>query len=172
MQAIDTFYKDHFFRSRLEARWAVFFDSLKEKWEYEPEGFLLENGVKYLPDFYIASLDSYVEVKPSINIEQDDMYGILDLYKYDLENKWKPFSKNKNLLIAIGTPHAKCMWLLLNEKCYSHDGMLMVIPFAYLRKESYGQYWHSAGDEDFSDETPFKEAIKNAKSARFNSANQ
>ena len=127
---------------------------------------------KYLPDFYIPILDSYVEVKPSINLEQDDMYGILDLYKYDLENKWKPFSKNKNLLIAIGTPHAKCMWLLLNEKCYSHDGMLMVIPFAYLMKSSYGKYWYSAGDEDWNDEKPFKKAITNAKSARFNTVEQ
>lgn len=168
MKAIDTFYKDHFFRSRLEARWAVFFDSLKEKWEYEPEGFVLENGVKYLPDFYIPSLDSYVEVKPSINLEQYDLDGILDLYKYDLENKWKPFSKNKKLLIAIGLPHAKCMWLLVNEKCYSHDGMLMVLPFAYLKSERYAQYWYSSGDDDWSDETPFKQAIKNAKSARFN----
>ena len=106
-----------------------------------------------------------------LNLEQDDMYGILDLYKYDLENKWKPFSKNKNLLIAIGTPHAKCMWLLLNEKCFSHDGMLMVIPFAYLMKSSYGKYWYSAGDEDWNDEKPFKKAITNAKSARFNAVN-
>jgi hypothetical protein len=171
MKAIDTFYNDHFFRSRLEARWAVYFDSLQEKWDYEPEGFVLENGVKYLPDFYIPSLDSYVEVKPSINLEQDDMYGILDLYKFDLENKWKPFSKNKNLLIAIGTPHAKCMWLLLNEKCYSHDGMLMVIPFGYLRKKSYGKYWYSGGGEDFSDEKPVKQAIIIANSAWFNAVN-
>ena len=141
MQAIDTFYNDHFFRSRLEARWAVYFDSLKEKWEYEPEGFIPENGVKYLPDFYIPSLDSYVEVKPSINLEEGDMDGILKLYKDDFENKWKPFSKNKKLLLAVGLPHASSMWLL--DINFKHDEMMMVYPFAYLEKESYGNFYYS-----------------------------
>jgi len=31
------------FRSRLEARWAVFFDALGISWEYEPETFLVNN---------------------------------------------------------------------------------------------------------------------------------
>ena len=167
MQAIDTFYKDHFFRSRLEARWAVYFDSLKQKWEYEPEGFILENGVKYLPDFFIPELDAYVEVKPSINLEQNDLKGILDLYKYDLEYKWKPFSKNKKLLIAIGLPHAHTMWLLsdLNDDDYK---IIEVIPFAYLEKESYGNFYYSGGYSDWSDWEPFNQAIIKAKVSRFN----
>ena len=171
MQAIDTFYKDHFFRSRLEARWAVYFDSLKQKWEYEPEGFILENGVKYLPDFFIPELDAYVEVKPSINLEQDDMYGILDLYKNDFENKWKPFSKNKNLLIAIGLPHAHTMWLLNDFDDHDYK-IIEVIPFAYLMKSSYGPFFYSGGRDDWNDWTPFKQAIKNAKCARFNTVEQ
>lgn len=39
IKAIQTRYKGYNFRSRLEARWAVFFDALGIKWEYEPEGF-------------------------------------------------------------------------------------------------------------------------------------
>ena len=35
--ALPTKYAGIQFRSRLEARWAVFFDALKIKWEYEPE---------------------------------------------------------------------------------------------------------------------------------------
>ena len=170
MQPIDTFYNDHFFRSRLEARWAVYFDSLKQKWEYEPEGFILENGVKYLPDFFIPKLDAYVEVKPSINLEEGDMDGILKLYKDDFENKWKPFSKNKKLLLAVGLPHASSMWLL--DINFKHNEMMMVYPFAYLEKESYGNFYYSGGYGDWSDYQPFKGAIKNAKSARFNSVNQ
>jgi hypothetical protein len=42
MQAIQTQYKKCHFRSRLEARWAVFFDSLRLPWEYGKEGFKLE----------------------------------------------------------------------------------------------------------------------------------
>lgn len=38
---IDTYYKNYKFRSRHEARWAVFYDFLGIKWEYEIEGFEL-----------------------------------------------------------------------------------------------------------------------------------
>lgn len=47
----DTYYKGYRFRSRLEARWAVFFDACGVDWEYEPEGYDLGNGMSYLPDF-------------------------------------------------------------------------------------------------------------------------
>lgn len=50
IKAIETSYKGYRFRSRLEARWAVFFDALGIAWEYEPEGFELPSG-RYLPDF-------------------------------------------------------------------------------------------------------------------------
>lgn len=50
IEAIETEYKGYKFRSRLEARWAVFFDSLGIEWEYEVEGFELPSG-RYLPDF-------------------------------------------------------------------------------------------------------------------------
>lgn len=62
-RAIETRYKGYRFRSRLEARWAVFFDALGLKWEYEPEGFELKSG-RYLPDFYLPNHKVWVEVKP------------------------------------------------------------------------------------------------------------
>lgn len=66
LKAIDTRYKGHLFRSRLEARWAVFFDHLGIAWEYEPEGFELPSG-RYLPDFRTTSscgsFRYWVEVK-------------------------------------------------------------------------------------------------------------
>lgn len=43
IKAIETLYNGYKFRSRLEARWAVFFDAVGSKWEYEKEGFDL-NG--------------------------------------------------------------------------------------------------------------------------------
>lgn len=54
IKAIETRYKGYRFRSRLEARWAVFFDRLGLRWEYEPEGYELPSG-RYLPDFFIRS---------------------------------------------------------------------------------------------------------------------
>ena len=53
IKPIQTRYKCCHFRSRLEARWAVYFDSLNVKWEYEPEGFDLGDGLHYLPDFRV-----------------------------------------------------------------------------------------------------------------------
>ena len=63
-KAIETAYKGYRFRSRLEARWAVFFDAIEMSWEYEKEGFDLGGGIFYLPDFYLQSLDCWVEIKP------------------------------------------------------------------------------------------------------------
>lgn len=44
IKAIETKYKGYRFRSRLEARWAVFFDALGVRWEYEIEGFEKDVG--------------------------------------------------------------------------------------------------------------------------------
>ncbi|MFF9036425.1 hypothetical protein ACF090_13245 [Streptomyces sp. NPDC014892] len=62
VQAIETRYAGHRFRSRLEARWAVFFDTLGIKWEYEPQGYVID-GTPYLPDFLLADCGTWVEVK-------------------------------------------------------------------------------------------------------------
>ena len=53
IKPIETIYNGYRFRSRLEARWAVFFDALGIEYEYEPEGFEIESGLRYLPDFRI-----------------------------------------------------------------------------------------------------------------------
>lgn len=61
--AIETEYAGYLFRSRLEARWAVFFDAIGVEWEYEIEGFETEGGERYLPDFYLPVTKTWVEVK-------------------------------------------------------------------------------------------------------------
>jgi hypothetical protein len=60
LKPIETYYNGYRFRSRLEARWAVFFDKLWVEYAYETEGFDL-NGNWYLPDFKIS--DAWIEVK-------------------------------------------------------------------------------------------------------------
>lgn len=69
MKAIQTQYKGYRFRSRLEARYAVLFDSLGMRWSYEPEGFELGDGKRYLPDFWIEipgkeGWGYWIEIKP------------------------------------------------------------------------------------------------------------
>lgn len=90
LKAIETQYNGYRFRSRLEARWAVFFDQLGLPYVYEPEGFNLD-GVHYLPDFQLPrGLEScpcpdlndphlsprpvWVEIKP----QQSTMPAVVD----------------------------------------------------------------------------------------------
>jgi hypothetical protein len=60
-----TEYRGVTYRSRTEARWAVFFDALGVQFAYEPETISLSSGEKYIPDFFIKDFDAYFEVKPS-----------------------------------------------------------------------------------------------------------
>ena len=63
IKAIPTIYKGYRMRSRLEARWAAFFDALGIPWRYETEGLTLSDGTQYLPDFYLPDCKSWFEVK-------------------------------------------------------------------------------------------------------------
>ncbi len=62
LKPIETEYNGYRFRSRLEARWAVFFDKIGIRYEYEKEGYDLD-GVWYLPDFWLPNHDHWVEIK-------------------------------------------------------------------------------------------------------------
>lgn len=66
IKPIQTRYAGYLFRSRLEARWAVFFDAIGANWTYEPEGFQLPSGTYYLPDFRILTRNRtlWFEIKP------------------------------------------------------------------------------------------------------------
>jgi hypothetical protein len=65
IQAIETHYAGHRFRSRLEARWAVFLNHLDVPWAYEPQGYVV-NGTPYLPDFLVwpnTDMAFWLEIK-------------------------------------------------------------------------------------------------------------
>lgn len=64
IKAIETTYKGYRFRSRLEARWAVFFEMAQMQWRYEPEGFDLGPKGYYLPDFHLPEHNVWLEIKP------------------------------------------------------------------------------------------------------------
>lgn len=71
IKPIQTYYNGYHFRSRLEARWAVCFDALNIKYEYEPEGFDLGDGYYYLPDFYLPDQGVWVEIKGKALTEEE-----------------------------------------------------------------------------------------------------
>ena len=77
-----TQYAGVLFRSRLEARWAAFFDLCKWKWEYEPIDF-----ADWTPDFFLRipcghsecnkTHDVYVEVKPYRYVSEFNTHACL-----------------------------------------------------------------------------------------------
>lgn len=92
IKAIETVYNGYKFRSRLEARWAVFFDNFGLHYEYEPEGFE-GDGWRYLPDFYLPSLRCYVEIKP-YGVSSAEVAKCLDF----------AVQGDKNIIVILGTP--------------------------------------------------------------------
>ena len=75
ISSIPTEYAGVMFRSRLEVRWAMFFDTLGIRWDYEPESFPATETIRigcdavrhptgYVPDFWING-STWVEVKGS-----------------------------------------------------------------------------------------------------------
>ena len=88
LKAIETRYKGYRFRSRLEARWAVFFDTLGIEYRYEYEGFDVTVAGWYLPDFYLPEQKYWIEIKgqwPTIKDKKKAFYFHLDVWNADDE---------------------------------------------------------------------------------------
>lgn len=91
-RVIPTIYRSIKFRSRTEAKWAVFFDALGIVWEYEPEGYT-DGSTSYLPDFLLTNFDVFWEIKGT---EQYDEEKIEMLVR----------GTSKSVVIAIGAPQS------------------------------------------------------------------
>lgn len=114
IKPIQTEYRGYLFRSRLEARWAVFFDACGVDWEYEPEGYDLGNGIHYLLDFLLHNVqlgafgpDSnysdirnlYVEVKGRMS--KEDSEKIMAFYKAGITGTLPGISDTPVLVLGI-----------------------------------------------------------------------
>lgn len=103
IKPIETRYKGFRFRSRLEARWAVFFDHLDLDWEYEYEGFHIESSTPYLPDFLLKDdgkfPDVWVEVKPQkpMTKKESERY-------YQVGKSLAYSANNAGFLVTMGDP--------------------------------------------------------------------
>ena len=131
IKAIETVYNGYRFRSRLEARWAVFFDACGYPWEYEPEGFNID-GIYYLPDFKVAFEDEngdfntfWFEVKPRDKfISEQEKRKINAFACACFEKKNRPITGYGDFILLDGTPEQKlyegvvhpgidgCKWIL------------------------------------------------------------
>lgn len=110
IKPIQTNYKGYLFRSRLEARWALFFDEMGIKYEYEPEGFVLGDSTCYLPDFYLPECKTYVEVKGSGAIDITIIDGRITFANgRESASKYAKFADaidcNSNYMIVQGDPY-------------------------------------------------------------------
>jgi len=105
IKAIQSEYKGYLFRSRLEARWAVFFDFCGVDYEYEPEGYDLGNGLMYLPDFLLHGVDGrdggdlYVEVKGQMtDADAEKINRFYEMGKDDPDAN----GKSKTAILVVG----------------------------------------------------------------------
>ena len=123
VKAIETFYKGYHFRSRLEARWAVFFDTLGIPWKYEDEGFEKEvhgETVRYLPDFFLpyrwGGGGFYVEVKGDTNALKKDWEKHAEMHDFGgiLPNFSGSYGEDKGLILLSEIPEPS------NSKAYFH----------------------------------------------------
>lgn len=114
-KAIETQYAGCRFRSRLEARWAVFFDNLGIGlgWEYEKEGYQFGDGSRYLPDFWIPSRKLWVEIKGSPHPKEDDIYAAEQLH----------YATTFPVLMAFGLPMSTPMKLFCTDSSNSGSGV-------------------------------------------------
>jgi hypothetical protein len=101
---IETRFDGYRFRSRTEARWAVFFKTAGIAYEYEKEGFDFGRLGRYLPDFWLPDLNIWFEVKGADPSERE--YAVCRLLN---------LRSHKTVLLAVGSPAPHPQLILFSE---------------------------------------------------------
>jgi hypothetical protein len=86
-KSIATWFDGICFRSRLEARLAFILNKLEIEWVYEPDGFNLSNGLKYLPDFYLRFGDGTKQVLEAKGYLDDYDKAKIECFEKDFKIK-------------------------------------------------------------------------------------
>lgn len=153
IKVIPTKYAGITFRSRTEARWAVFFDQLQWSWSYEVEGFQLKAGW-YLPDFLVhidkpseGRGDRWIEVKPFKNPD------------CPIDARWQDLARETGIpIMTVYGMHrtgdgCKAAW---NQgKAKPHAGRISVqgeVPTLlgpFWTEEPFADAWNAANNERF-----------------------
>jgi hypothetical protein len=111
LKPIETAYRGYRFRSRLEARWAVFFDAAGIDWQYEPEGYRVE-GRPYLPDFWLSKLEAFVEIKPTPQAAAEAANGVMKALVQQSQKRGLVIAgpPNDRNMMQINTGHGGRIW--------------------------------------------------------------
>ena len=172
MKAIETVYNGYRFRSRLEARWAVFFDACGIKYQYEPEGFQLDDGTYYLPDFYLPDVGLrarnglWVEVKGKMTVE--------DYHKIEQFCGRDEFKCPSRSILVVGEVPMSCVGIDKEVNpledgywnCWTIDGDNYFVEF-YHDKDGKIGIWGWDNVDDFSGFEWFNDKYLKARQARF-----
>jgi len=128
MKAIPTPYGGCRFRSRLEARWAAFFDLAALDWDYEPIDL---DG--WAPDFSIHSAGEtvYAEVKP-VEMEVDPQIG--------------PIGPKKDPSFQKAEKFWKTHWVLKLGMCPPRDADYFTIGALMDPPEGVGPKWFDVAE--------------------------
>lgn len=114
-KGIPTRYAGVQFRSRLEARWAAFFDICEWRWDYEPIDL---DG--YIPDFLVDTPDTkqlLVEVKPALKLtDYQEAQATID------ESEWSGEAATVGALVgaAYGGAMPGYSWLGMKRDVPGH----------------------------------------------------
>ena len=139
-KAISTRFHGYNFRSRLEARWAVVFETLGLDWQYEPEGFQAPTGERWLPDFRLnfQGTQTWVEIKPPRKVE---------ISAGSWEYTFPAAEMNLLSRMAAGMPREDKIWGIasnipdpveLKKTPYIYDGSTIIIDCGQDEAEEQG----------------------------------
>jgi hypothetical protein len=161
IKPIETIYKEYRFRSRLEARYAVYFDSVGITWEYEREGYDLGGGLFYLPDFWLPQVMMWAEVKPTklTDIEMEKIKRLV-------------FGTGYGCILLEGFPESKpydvtsASWIESDEEIHARCYTVALTNYhGYLTDE--GRFYSCPCDDEVQQFDDTIKAVKAAKQARF-----
>lgn len=144
MKPIPTKYRGVNFKSRTEARWAVFFDNMPGwMWEYESRTVKTKTG-RYTPDFWLPILKVFAEVKPEWPT------------RLELEKMRHAARSSDGCLLLIGWPEVKEYWLVeaVTEMLVKLYGDIVPAPMGQISTQ-----------EDFPE--TFRLAVRSAQSHKF-----
>jgi hypothetical protein len=178
MAPVPTRYENVLFRSRLEARWAVYFSMRKWSWVYEPQRFKLKNGKSYLPDFYLPDFHCHIEVKPTRNLTNDEIELLIEYETYCDEARalYREQAVGQYLVplvVLIGLPNSKDLALTgdvyyYNEKLQQHVWSLQYAVFHEYAKQKWGSpYWGGLSMERYDDQHSHQIASEVARNRNF-----
>lgn len=177
IKPIETYYNGYRFRSRLEARWAVFFDVLGIKYSYEQEGYSMQYGIRYLPDFklfHVCRRDystAFEYKKSPVFVE---VKGAPDSSSISLDDKIKieKFAEENDLIVFGNIPKDR-------REVYNLGWDSYLFNYRFLDGDQYpcffsvhnGDIWLSGPDHnesyDFGSEEKINRALAIARMARF-----